>query len=929
MKRRRAREISEAASGSSNNPNPEREATSIEGARKRSPAKAALNWAALLFVLINSSWLVYHFQYERLPRPLTPAQAGNRGFSEIRAIGHVKALTKLGPHPVGSDALDHAVKYVLSEAQRIEAMAHWDVEVEIDYFHSKPGANRLREGLFKGRTMTYGNLKHVVMRITPKYSSEAENNAILVSSHIDTVFSSGGAGDCSSCVAVMLELARGLSHWAHGFKHGVIFLFNTGEEEGLDGAHSFITQHPWSSSIQAVVDLEAMGVGGKSSLFQGGPDPWIVEAFARVAKHPSGQITSQDIFQSGVIKSATDFQVYKEVAGLSGLDFAYMDFTAVYHTKNDKLELLQPGSLQHLGDNMLALLLEVVTSPHLQNLKANKIEKGSEQFQVVYFDVLGKYMIVYSQKFANTLYVSVILQSLLIWTASLVQGGVRAVMSLSFACLSILMTWTLSLSFSSLIAFILPHLCSSPFPYIANPWLLVGLFGAPALLGALFGHYLGYIRLQSYLLRVEMKKHELSANEGISKYQLDSIKWEAQRWLFKAGLVQWLLMLMLGIRVRAGSSFIAFIWLVSPAVAYGLAEATLSPMRQPKELKTSSLILGLIPPVVLTAGIFIRGVEIIVGTIIRFDRNPGGTPEWFGSVIVAVLVTAVVCLLLVYFLPYAHSSGGLKWIIMGISVFFLLSLAAVMFKFFIPFTTDIGRPVNVVHVVEATSNKGNHSQLKSYISLSSVTPGKLTEEMKHLKDENFICGKGNPVDFVTYSVKYGCVSLDDTTDGWSERDFPTIQVESDNIFEGKRETVLSVDMKVSNRWVMAINDVEIKGFKLEMSTAQEGTRETLVPEDDIFGIDGWHTIQFASDMDGPTYFFLTLFWHQNSTNPLSRMSAHQNRESDLLIKLRTDMTTITPKVAQILEKLPNWCVFFGKSTSPYMLSYVSSLSINF
>lgn len=41
----------------------------------------------------------------------------------------------------------------------------------------------------------------------------------------------------------------------------------------------------------------------------------------------------QDLFTSGVIKSATDFQVYKEVAGLSGLDFAYVDNTAVYHTK--------------------------------------------------------------------------------------------------------------------------------------------------------------------------------------------------------------------------------------------------------------------------------------------------------------------------------------------------------------------------------------------------------------------------------------------------------------------------------------------------------------------------------------------------------------------------------------------------------------------
>ena len=58
-----------------------------------------------------------------------------------------------------------------------------------------------------------------------------------------------GAGDCSSCIAVMLELARGISHWAHGFKSSIIFLFNTGEEEGLNGAHSFITQ-VWSILYQ-------------------------------------------------------------------------------------------------------------------------------------------------------------------------------------------------------------------------------------------------------------------------------------------------------------------------------------------------------------------------------------------------------------------------------------------------------------------------------------------------------------------------------------------------------------------------------------------------------------------------------------------------------------------------------------------------------
>jgi hypothetical protein len=36
------------------------------------------------------------------------------------------------------------------------------------------------------------------------------------------VFSLGGTGDFSSCVAMMLELLG-----AHGFKHAVIFLFST------------------------------------------------------------------------------------------------------------------------------------------------------------------------------------------------------------------------------------------------------------------------------------------------------------------------------------------------------------------------------------------------------------------------------------------------------------------------------------------------------------------------------------------------------------------------------------------------------------------------------------------------------------------------------------------------------------------------------
>lgn len=70
----------------------------------------------------------------------------------------------------------------------IKKNAHWEVNVEVDLFHANSGANNLVGGLFKGKTLVYSDLNHIVLRIMPKYASEAEEHAILVSSHIDTVF---------------------------------------------------------------------------------------------------------------------------------------------------------------------------------------------------------------------------------------------------------------------------------------------------------------------------------------------------------------------------------------------------------------------------------------------------------------------------------------------------------------------------------------------------------------------------------------------------------------------------------------------------------------------------------------------------------------------------------------------------------------------
>ncbi|ESR49668.1 hypothetical protein CICLE_v10030885mg [Citrus x clementina] len=534
-----------------------------------SAKRSGLVWTVAFATLICASYGVYYYQYEHMPPPLTAEQAGRRGFSELEAMKHVKALTQLGPHAVGSDALDRALQYVLAASQKIKESKHWEADVEVDFFHAKSGANRVGTGVFKGKTLIYSDLNHIVLRILPKYASEAGENAILVSSHIDTVSAGEGAGDCSSCVAVMLELARVMSQWAHEFKNAVIFLFNTGEEEGLNGAHSFVTQHPWSTTIRVAVDLEAMGIGGRSALFQAGPNLWAVENFAAVAKYPSGQIIGQDLFASGVFGTATDFQVYTEVAGLSGLDFAYTDKSAVYHTK--------------------------------------AIEACDSAF--IYY---------------------------------------------------------------------------APF-YLHPSWLNM--------------HY---------------------------------------------NMVQ---------------------------------------------------------------------------SLVRFDRNPGGTPEWLGNVIFAVVIAVVSCLTLVYLLSYVHLSGAKGPIAFASFILVGLSIIMVSSGIIPPFSEETARAVNIVHIVDASGKFGGKQEPSSYIALYSATPGKLTKEVEQIK-EGFVCGRDNVIDFVTSSMKYGCLTDDNSEGGWSQSDIPTIHVNSDTVDtegnENERITQVSIDMKGAKRLTLAINAKEIEDFTFKV-----------------------------------------------------------------------------------------------------------------
>ncbi|PKU61337.1 hypothetical protein MA16_Dca028407 [Dendrobium catenatum] len=120
----------------------------------------------------------------------------------------------------------------------------------------------------------------------------------------------------------------------------------------------------------------------------------------------------------------------------------------------------------------------------------------------------------------------------------------------------------------------------------------------------------------------------------------------------------------------------------------------------------------------------------------------------------------------------------------------------------------------VVHVVETNGGSAPSHEPSSYISLFSLTPGSLVEESERLKDEGFDCGRKNSLDFVSFTVKYGCLSFKDTDAGWSKSEIPSLDVESDSSVDSRITRVL-VDTKHSKRWSLAINTELISDFSFE------------------------------------------------------------------------------------------------------------------
>jgi hypothetical protein len=285
-------------------------------------------------------------------------------FSSARAERVLRDLAaEQLPHPIGSAA---------------HAAARRRVEQAVRALGLEP---KVEEGFACHPLGTCGRVENVVARI-PGGEPGRPGTAVLVSAHYDSVGAGPGVADDLAGVAAALEVARAIKA-GPAPRHAVLLLLDDGEEAGLLGARAFIEHSPEAAEVGADVNLEARGTAGASLMFEtSGASAWAVPLFARRALHPVTSSVYSTLYD--YLPNDTDLTVFKR-RRVAGLNFAFIDNPAQYHTPLDKLTDLSRASLQHQGESALAAVRALADST-----PPAVAESGPPPAREIYFDLLGR-----------------------------------------------------------------------------------------------------------------------------------------------------------------------------------------------------------------------------------------------------------------------------------------------------------------------------------------------------------------------------------------------------------------------------------------------------------------------------------------------------------------------------------------------------------
>lgn len=218
---------------------------------------------------------------------------------------------------------------------------------------------------------------------------------VLVNAHYDSVSIGFGATDDGVGVISVLQLIKYFSSKDQRPKKGIVALLNNGEEDYLNGALAFGV-HPMSKFPHTFLNLEGAGAGGRATLFRSTDTE--ITRYYQSSKYPFGAVVSGDAFKRGVIRSDTDYSVFTKEYGMRGLDVAFMEPRARYHTSQDDTRHTSKASLHHMLSAALSTMQGITsdTSTTFEGKDPEKWKVASGKGSTgVWFDLFGSAMAVF------------------------------------------------------------------------------------------------------------------------------------------------------------------------------------------------------------------------------------------------------------------------------------------------------------------------------------------------------------------------------------------------------------------------------------------------------------------------------------------------------------------------------------------------------
>ena len=261
------------------------------------------------------------------------ADAPDVEFSAFRAEAILRDLLQDGvPHVAGSPNNLVVRNRIISHLES----SGYEVEIQ-SLFHCNP---------------LFGACSPVDNLIAIKPGSEGKN-ALLLTAHYDSGWAGPGAADDGAGTAAVLEIARMAADFPP-FINDIIFLLSDSEENGLIGADAFARHNPLFAKVKTVVNLEARGNSGPSGMFETGEgNRGIIRLYSKNVDRPVANSLINEIYKR--MPNDTDYSVYKR-KDVMGLNFAFAQGVAVYHSAIDDPDHLDTGSIQHHGDNAWSMM---------------------------------------------------------------------------------------------------------------------------------------------------------------------------------------------------------------------------------------------------------------------------------------------------------------------------------------------------------------------------------------------------------------------------------------------------------------------------------------------------------------------------------------------------------------------------------------------